>query len=82
MRLYEKGDRVLIVSKRTIEFNSEGKMDKYLGTVMTIDDTNGIGYRMKEDHRKWRWFPEMIVGIAPIINPEQRDKLNDILGIT
>lgn len=69
---YKIGDKVRIVSKKTgVCWNSEGKMDKWLGKVMTIRDTlpGGI-YSMKEDDGEfygdgWCWHEEMIEGLAP-----------------
>lgn len=51
---YNVGDRVVIVSERTNSMNDEGKMDKYLGTVMTIREVGCTGnsalpYSMVED---------------------------------
>ena len=70
---YNVGDRVVIVSERTSSMNDEGKMDKYLGTVMTIREVGNTGnsflpYSMVEDaedrfcnYRKgWIWGDEMI----------------------
>ena len=37
---YRTGDRVRIVSDRTKNMNSNGNMDKYLGTVMTIKEAH------------------------------------------
>lgn len=68
---YKKGDRVRIVSDRTKNMNSNGCMDKYLGTVMTIKEAHktvafGIScyYRMVEDKCEWFWNDEMIAGLA------------------
>ena len=70
---YNVGDRVVIVSERTNNMNDEGKMDKYLGTVMTIREVGNTGnsflpYSMVEDaedyfynnHKGWIWGDEMI----------------------
>ena len=70
---YNVGDRVVIVSERTNSMNDEGKMDKYLGTVMTIREVGNTGnsflpYSMVEDaedyfynnHKGWIWGDEMI----------------------
>lgn len=68
---YKKGDRVRIVSDRTKNMNSNGNMDKYLGTVMTIKEAHKTGvfgisyhYRMVEDKCEWFWNDEMIAGLA------------------
>lgn len=68
---YKIGDRVRIVKQwnknadRYERANDEGKMDQYLGTVMTIKDIRttcrGIDtYQMEEDTGKWWWFEHMI----------------------
>lgn len=69
---YKIGDKVRIVSKKTgVCWNSEGKMDKWLGKVMTIRDTLSDSlYSMKEDDGEfygdgWCWHEEMIEGLAP-----------------
>ena len=51
---YNVGDRVVIVGERTNSMNNEGRMDKYLGTVMTIREVGRTGnsalpYSMIED---------------------------------
>jgi hypothetical protein len=70
---YAIGDMVLIVDGKTlkssINSNPSGKMNKYAGSIMTIVDYDSIGqgYKMKEDGRKWFWYPEMIRGkIIPL----------------
>lgn len=80
---YNIGDQVRIVDKHIgNRFNPDGEMDEYLGTVMTIHSKNSISYRMEEDLGTWCWFPEMITGIVPAyISSEQRNKLNNILGV-
>lgn len=66
MSKYKIGDRVRIVKRRTEgNWNLEGKMDKWLGTVMTVrrelwQDT----YEMKEDGGQWRWSADMIEGLV------------------
>ena len=56
---YKVGDKVKIVGERTEYMNRGGKMDKYLGTIMTIDKayeyTNSTRYRMVEDGNEWVW---------------------------
>lgn len=64
---YKIGDRVRIVSSRDGQerWNSSCLMDKYMGTIMTIDGTRRTSdgyttYRMREDNGKWQWYPWMI----------------------
>lgn len=66
---YKVGDRVRIVKEHDDLMDPEGRMDKYLGTVMTI---SGISesvesicpYRMVEDNGNWHWNDEMIEGLV------------------
>lgn len=50
------GDYILITEKHS-SFNSDGKMDRYIGTVMTVTrrSLNGVGVKCKEDHGNWYW---------------------------
>ena len=68
---YKIGDRVRIVKtwKDNIDpserENDDGRMDPYLGTIMTIQairsaSTGVDTYQMKEDCGKWWWFEHMI----------------------
>lgn len=64
---YKVGDKVKIVDKFTPDChpNSEGRMNKYLGTVMTIEKVFPGWYKMKEDKgdvRRWSWYPDSIEG--------------------
>lgn len=72
MAKYKVGDKVRIVDYRTDNMNPFGKMDKWLGKVMTIikSGTNGYGvhYCMEEDRYDflghWCWYEDMIAGLA------------------
>ena len=61
---YKVGDEIRIVKKRTAKMNPDGKMDCWLGKVMTIDGFCFVGNYcyMKEDGGKWHWYDEMIAG--------------------
>ena len=66
---YKVGDRVRIVDYRTGYMNSSGKMDKWLGKVMTIRGCFLPGYWMQEDYGEndgygWLWVDSMIAGLA------------------
>lgn len=72
---YRVGDRVRIISKwpdhapeGVFEWNYEGDMNEYLGTLMTITYINMSrgypDYRMKEDCGIWHWADYMIEGLA------------------
>lgn len=56
MAKYNVGDKVRIVSERVSGMNDEGRMDKWLGQVMTINEILGNGdYGMKEDAGEFHW---------------------------
>lgn len=66
---YKVGDKVRIVDYRTDRMNDFGKMDKWLGKVMTIRDLSSPGYWMREDYGEnngygWLWDDDMISGLA------------------
>lgn len=69
MAKYKVGDKVRIVGYRTDKMNNFGKMDKWLGKVMTIRDLSSPGYWMREDYGEnygygWLWDDDMISGLA------------------
>ena len=74
MMKYSIGDRVRIVSEAPISpwWNDSGKMDKWLGQVMTIRDEDDGVYKMVEDEFDtncnflpgWDWYENMIEGLA------------------
>lgn len=71
---YKVGDKVRIVYHRTDNMNHFGKMDKWLGKVMTIRECLLPGYWMEEDCGEnvgfgWRWDDDMISGLA---EPERK----------
>lgn len=66
---YKVGDKVRIVDHRTGPMNNFGKMDKWLGKVMTIRGCFLLGYWMEEDYGEnngygWLWDDDMISGLA------------------
>lgn len=68
---YKVGDKVRIVSKWNFccMANSEGRMDKYRGTIMTVREVCNGFYRMVEDRGEhhgegWRWYEPAIAGLA------------------
>ena len=68
---YKVGDKVRIVSQWVpgCRQNPEGRMDKWLGKVMTIREVTNRGYyHMAEDRHErlggWSWWPESIAGLA------------------
>lgn len=72
---YKVGDKVRIVSKwgeKNTGINSEGKMDKWLGKVMTIRRAGGAYYKMEEDKGEhingWLWSEDEIEGLATECN--------------
>lgn len=69
MAKYKVGDKVRIVDHRTYHMNNFGKMDKWLGKVMTIRECLLSGYWMEEDYGEnigygWTWDDSMIAGLA------------------
>lgn len=69
MAKYKIGDKVRIVDYRTYRMNDFGKMDKWLGKVMTIRGLSSPGYWMREDYGEnngygWLWDDDMISGLA------------------
>lgn len=82
MAKYKVGDKVRIVSKRTFRMNNFGKMDKWLGKVMTIRSAGQFSsiYRMEEDYGEnygcgWLWDDSMIAGLA---NPDRSSLIVEI----
>lgn len=80
---YKVGDRVRIVRSKTQggrSWNTGGRMDKYLGQVMTIRDVIPPRYKMEEDIKDtncnstpgWDWEESMIEGLV-----EEDIELND-----
>ena len=68
---YKAGDKVRIVSKwgKGCHENADGKMDKWLGKVMTVRDVGITLYRMVEDIEDnesggWAWTENCIAGLA------------------
>lgn len=70
---YKVGDKVRIVSKwgKGCRQNSSGRMDKWLGKVMTIRSVDYVtlSYKMDEDKDEhggigWTWFENSIEGFA------------------
>lgn len=50
---YRVGDKVLLVNKRPYAWNVGGKMDKYLGKVVTISEIcNDVNFEIEEDDKK------------------------------
>lgn len=69
MAKYKVGDKVRIVNHRTYNMNPFGKMNKWLGKVMTIRGLSWFGYWMEEDYGEylgdgWMWDDSMISGLA------------------
>lgn len=59
---YKVGDKVIIKDERTFGMNTDGDMDEYLGTVMTIRSKSYAAYSMEEDDGEWYWTDNMIEG--------------------
>ena len=50
--MYRNGTKVVIVRKVN-NFNRDGRMDKWIGKVMTIRDNFNVVYKMEEDIEEW-----------------------------
>lgn len=72
---YRVGDKVLIKNEITYGMDIEGRMDKWLGKIMTVRSTEKVGdfepkYYMEEDidewngnwQRGWCWYESHIQG--------------------
>lgn len=60
---YKVGDKVVVVSNRVKRMNPDGKMDKWLREIMTVDHVVGLYdpiYYMYEDGHFWHWYNNMI----------------------
>lgn len=78
---YKVGDKVRIKNKRTWHMNDAGKMDKYLGTVMTIKEIICDNkYKMIEDNEEWVWNDEDIQGLVCYLKPTKQELLDMPLG--
>ena len=67
VKTLKPGDRVQITATRVgTRWNNHGKMDKYLGMVMTVRKRYTESVSMEEDQVDggrlggWSWFPEMM----------------------
>lgn len=53
------GDKVKLKNRRGISWNREGKMDKYIGKIVTISDIRstiiGVRFEIEEDTRFLKW---------------------------
>lgn len=70
---YKVGDKVLLVNERPTDWNDKGKMDKYLGKIVTISDIytsifDDITFEIAENNpkkdswdEKWNFYPKNIV---------------------
>lgn len=63
---YKVGDKVRIVSEwgKGCYQDPKGKMDNWLGKVMTVNYVGEILYRMVEDSEYWGWTENCIEGLA------------------
>ena len=84
---YKVGDRVRIVSKWVYgcKANSEGRMDKYRGTIMTVREVCDGFYHMVEDNGEhygdgWHWFePAIAELVSKVPITKQHLKNGDIV---
>lgn len=84
MSKYKVGDKVRIVSEwgKGCRQNTDGKMDKWLGKVMTIRKVRPHDYYLMEEDKNecdgigWRWFDACIAGLANKFNIGERYKVS------
>mgnify|MGYP000122784277 CR=1 FL=1 len=77
---HKVGDKVKIVDcwNEYTKENNEGLMDKYLGTVMTIDRVLPMGeYKMIEDEGIWFWNEHCIDGVVKDVEFEEKFQIYD-----
>ena len=62
--------------------NPSGKMDMYLGTIMTVRALHPCSAAiMEEDDGGWAWFPEMLETIVDIEDESQaEDRIRELLN--
>lgn len=68
---YKRGDKVKIVDRWSegCHQNLDGKMDKWLGKIMTVSSKYDLGtYKMLED-TVWNWYPNAVEG--KVFEPEE-----------
>jgi len=62
--IYKVGDRVRIVPRWKSDFAVVPEMDRFLGTVQTINYVNFIGGYYHVEGNNFFWYPHMIAGFA------------------
>lgn len=89
---YKVGDRVRIVDHRTATMADDGKMDHWLGKIMTIkhiEERRASGvtyYKMVEDEEEffgngWYWDDECIAGLAETDGGWTEEEIEKARGI-
>ena len=81
------GDMVVIVDQwprpKDGPQNPHGKMDKWLGQIMTVRRAGPRDVQMEEDQNEyggWYWYPEMIDRVFDGCESPDASELNDFLG--
>lgn len=83
------GDMVVIVDQwprpnGTGRQNHQGKMDKWLGQIMTVRRTGPMEVQMEEDRNEnnggWFWYPEMIDRVLDGFEPPEASDVADFIG--
>lgn len=82
---YKVGDKVRITTDKSKSrmWDSNGKMNKWTGKVMTIKCLEDDCYRMAEDYGEyrgggWYWYEEMIDGLATNEEPRREEPKHHI----
>lgn len=74
MLKYQVGDKVRVVDERVCGMNDFGKMDEYLGEVVTISgrsEYDNFPYKILEDEGAWSWSENMFQGNVDVLNTEK-----------
>lgn len=69
---YKVGDKVRIIDHRGFGWSLHGGMDKYMNTVLTIQNADGMFYYM-EECPKWAWVDSDIVEKVSEVNMTKKE---------
>lgn len=71
--MFKRGDIVKIKNRRGDGWNSEGHMDCYCGTIVTLTKVSdeSLGCKILEDNGKWYWNLDDFEAVSNIDYSEQ-----------
>ena len=80
--MLEIGDKILIYKKDKLSFNPHGKMDKYIGRILTVKKLNLFSVNVTEDGGYWNWFPECYINVTELLqsNITEKEIINQLFG--